>query len=37
MSMSGAATPRPPVPVMALLSFVALAAGVAIGLLSRPT
>jgi hypothetical protein len=37
MSMSGAAAPRPPVPVMALLSFVALAAGVAIGLLLRPT
>jgi len=37
MSMSGAAAPRPPVPVMAPLSFVALAAGVAIGLLLRPT
>ena len=37
MSMSGAAKPRPPVPVMALLSFVALAAGVAIGFPLRPT
>jgi hypothetical protein len=37
MSMSGAAAPRPPVPVMALLSFVALAAGVAIGFPLRPT
>ena len=37
MSMSGAAKPRPPVPVMALLSFVALAAGVSIGFQSRPT
>jgi hypothetical protein len=37
MSMSGAAAPRPPVPVMALLSFVALAAGVAIGFQLRPT
>ena len=36
VSMSGAAAPRPPVPVMAPLSFVALAAGVAIGLLLRP-
>src|SRR5215471_5576618 len=37
MSMSGAAAPRPPVAVMALLSFVALAAGVAIGFPLRPT
>jgi len=37
MSMSGAAAPWPPVPVMALLSFVALAAGVAIGFPLRPT
>jgi hypothetical protein len=37
MSMSGAGAPRPPVPVMALLSFVALAAGVAIGFPLRPT
>src|SRR5499427_2095522 len=37
MSMSGAAAPRPPVPVMALLSFVALAAGVALGFQLRPT
>jgi hypothetical protein len=36
MSMSGAVAPRPPVPVMALLSFVALAAGVAIGFQLRP-
>jgi hypothetical protein len=37
MSMSGAAAPRPPVQVMALLSFIALAAGVAIGFALRPT
>jgi hypothetical protein len=35
--MRGVAAPRPPVPVMAALSFAALAAGVAIGLLLRPT
>jgi hypothetical protein len=28
--------PRPPVPVMAVLSFLALAAGVMIAFLSRP-
>ena len=37
MRMSIAAAPRPPVPVMALLSFVALAAGVGIGFLLWPT
>jgi hypothetical protein len=31
----GESKPRPPVPVMTLLSFVALAAGVAIAVLSR--
>ncbi len=36
MSMGGGAEPRPPVPVMALLSFVALAAGVVIGFRLRP-
>ena len=36
MSMDRRAAPRPPLPVMALLSFLALAAGVAIALLSRP-
>ena len=35
MPMSHGEAPRPPVPVMALLSFAALAAGVAIALLSR--
>jgi hypothetical protein len=34
MSMDAARVPSPPVPVMTLLSFLALAAGVAIGLLS---
>jgi Domain of unknown function (DUF4396) len=34
MSMDAGQMPSPPVPVMALLSFLALAAGVAIGLLS---
>jgi hypothetical protein len=37
MRMSIAAAPQPPVPVMALLSFVALAAGVGIGFLLRLT
>jgi Domain of unknown function (DUF4396) len=32
----GVGAPRPPVPVMALLSFLALAAGAAVALLSRP-
>jgi Domain of unknown function (DUF4396) len=36
MSMDGAPTPRPPLPVMALLSFLALAAGVAIAFLPGP-
>jgi len=36
MSMGGAAAPWPPVPVMALLSVLALAAGVALGLLLGP-
>ena len=36
MRMSIAAAPRPPVPVMALLSLVALAAGVAVGFSLRP-
>jgi Domain of unknown function (DUF4396) len=36
MSMDSARPPWPPVPVMALLSFLALAAGVAIALLSGP-
>jgi hypothetical protein len=36
MSVEGGEAPRPPVPVMALLSFLALAAGVAIGFLLRP-
>jgi len=36
MPMGGGEAPRPPVPVMALLSFLALAAGVAIAFLSRP-
>jgi hypothetical protein len=31
----GGEAPRPPVPVMALLSFLALAAGTAVALLSR--
>jgi hypothetical protein len=35
MSASGGEAPRPPVPVMALLSFVALAAGAAGAFLSR--
>jgi hypothetical protein len=34
--MGGAQPPQPPVPVMALLSFLALAAGVAIAFLPRP-
>ena len=34
MSMAAGHAPRPPVAVMALLSFVALAAGVAIAFLS---
>jgi hypothetical protein len=33
----GAAAPRPPVPVMAALSFLALAAGVAIAFRLGPT
>jgi hypothetical protein len=37
MSMDAGKAPWPPVPVMALLSFVALAAGVAIGFPFRPT
>ena len=37
MSMEAGDAPRPPVPVMAALSFAALAAGVAIGFLLRPT
>ena len=36
MRMDGGAKPWPPVPVMALLSFLALAAGIAIGLLLKP-
>lgn len=36
MSMNGGGAPWPPVPVMTLLSFLALAAGVAIGFLLRP-
>ena len=36
MAMGGGGTPRPPVPVMALLSFLALAAGVAIAFLLQP-
>ena len=36
MSMDRGTAPRPPLPVMVLLSFLALAAGVAIALLSRP-
>jgi hypothetical protein len=36
MLMDGREAPRPPVQVMALLSFLALAVGVAIGLLSPP-
>jgi hypothetical protein len=36
MSMDRGPPPRPPLPLMALLSFLALAAGVAIALLSRP-
>ncbi len=36
MLMDGREAPRPPVRVMALLSFLALAVGVAIGLLSPP-
>ena len=36
MSMDGGGAPWPPVLMMALLSFLALAAGVAIGLLLRP-
>ena len=36
MSMDSAAAPRPPVPVMALLSFLALAAGVVLGFLVGP-
>jgi hypothetical protein len=35
MAMRSSTTPRPSVPVMALLSFLALAAGVAITLLAR--
>jgi hypothetical protein len=35
MPMGGGATPRPPVPVMAILSFLALAAGAAIAFLPR--
>jgi hypothetical protein len=37
MSMGGGETPWPPVPVMAVLSFLALAAGVAIAFLLRAT
>jgi len=37
MSMEAGEAPRPPVPVMAALSFAALAAGVDIGFLLRPT
>ena len=37
MSMDAGEAPRPPVRVMAPLSFAPLAAGVAIGLLLRPT
>jgi hypothetical protein len=36
MRMDGGEKPWPPVPVMALLSFLALAAGIAIGLLLKP-
>jgi hypothetical protein len=36
MDMSRRSAPRPPVPVMGLLSFVALAAGLAMGLAARP-
>ena len=36
MSMEAAQAPRPPVAVMALLSFLALAAGMAIALLTKP-
>ena len=36
MSMDGGGSPWPPVPVMALLSFLALSAGVAVGFLLRP-
>ena len=36
MTMGGGAVPWPPVPVMALLSVLALAAGVALGLLLGP-
>jgi hypothetical protein len=36
MSMESGAAPRPPVPVMGLLSFLALAAGLAIAFLARP-
>ena len=36
MSMDGGGAPWPPVLMMALLSFLALAAGVAIGFLLRP-
>src|SRR5262249_4475819 len=35
MRVGGSKAPQPPVPVMTLLSFLALAAGVAIGFLSR--
>jgi hypothetical protein len=36
MRMDGGEKPWPPVPIMALLSFLALAAGIAIGLLLKP-
>jgi len=36
MRMDGGEKPWPPVPMMALLSFLALAAGIAIGLLLKP-
>jgi hypothetical protein len=36
MDMSRRAAPRPPVPVMGVLSFLALAAGVAVALAARP-
>ncbi|MGB7098293.1 MAG: DUF4396 domain-containing protein [Xanthobacteraceae bacterium] len=37
MSMATAAAPRPPIPVMTVLSFLALAAGLAIAFLQRPS
>jgi len=36
MTMTSDRAPRPPVPVMTLLSFLALAAGVTIAFLARP-